>query len=378
MVDGSERTRRVILLTPNFDNNSLGRTFCLWLLAKHLGFDVRVCGVKGSVIWKPLSSSEFAGDCIVPTTAAEAKSIVLEQIRQADLVIAVKPLPSSFGVAIELCELADVPLLLDIDDPDLEVRTLWLPLYERLARRLLRPRYRELLKLRELTKHYERIVSNPVLKRMYGGEIIPHVRTLSVADPIYGDSHRPVVRFVGSPRGHKGTSVLRKAVARLADRGFSLEVTAPAPEDPHEWERWLGQTSMREGAALVATADIVAIPSLVNSWSPAQLPAKLVDAMIHGRAIVASRTEPMEWALAGTGVLVDPGDIDGLASALERLESPEARRELGTRARERAIELFTVERVAPTFLRAIERAVAKHVEQNHTELPSTTTDPEHG
>lgn len=373
---------RIVLVTPNFANNSLGRAFCLWMLARHLGMDVRVCGVKGSEIWAPLRGTDFAKDCVLPP-AESASEALFEHIRAADLVIAVKPLPTSFGIARDQAEAAGVPFLLDIDDPDLEVRTAWLPWPERWARFLLKHRrYRDLRRLRTLAVEVPRIVSNPALQAMYGGEIVPHVRELP---PLagYSPSWEPVVRFVGSPRGHKGVAELRLAISDLSTEGFTLDVTGPRPEDANEWERWLDQTSMEEGADLVATADIIAIPSLVNSWSPAQLPAKLIDAMINGRAIVASRTPPIEWALGNAGILVTPGDVVGLTRALRTLEDPAVRRKLGARARKRATELFTVSAVAPTFERALREAkrFAATAPRHETPAPTaqhTERDPHHG
>ena len=50
---------RVLLVTPNFDNNSLGRTYCLWLLCRELGWSPRIVGVRGDRIWLPLAGSDF-------------------------------------------------------------------------------------------------------------------------------------------------------------------------------------------------------------------------------------------------------------------------------------------------------------------------------
>jgi glycosyltransferase involved in cell wall biosynthesis len=202
------------------------------------------------------------------------------------------------------------------------------------------------------------MVSNPVLQDLYGGDIVPHVRVPST-EPAYGDSAEPVVRFVGSPRGHKGVDVLRRSVAALAPEGFSLEVTGLPPEDAAPWERWLGTTTLAEGERLVATADVVAIPSLPTAWSPAQLPAKLIDAMMHGRAIVASSTGPVAWALGTAGMLVPPGDEGALRAALRRLQDPEERAEYGRAARERAVRRFSVETNAPVFERAALAALAE-------------------
>ncbi len=341
---------RLLLITPNFDNNSLGRTYCLWLLACHLGYSVRIVGVKGTQIWKPLSESRFAADCFVPTaTSSDTVLFDLNQhVRWSEVVIAVKPLPSSFGLAIHLCNKVGRPLILDIDDPDLEVRTSWLPRYERMARWALEPRYRQLLRLRRSIPDFPVMISNPTLAAMHPGLIVPHVRP-SGQERTPTSVAVPTVRYIGSPRGHKGISQLRTAVGALAERGYRLELTDEKPADAKPWENWLGLTGIAEGAELVAGADIIAVPSLDQGWARAQLPAKLMDAMMAGRAIVASDLPPIRWALGDCGLLVRPGNVADLTAALAQLESRPLREQLGAAARSRALARYSVEAVAPDF-----------------------------
>jgi hypothetical protein len=343
---------RIVLVTPNFENNSLGRTWVLWSLARALGWSTTVVGVKGAAVWGPLAGSDFAADCLPAADPAAALRTVEAAVGRADLVVAVKPLPTSFGVALEATERSGVPLLLDVDDPDIEVRTTWRPLREKLRHPLPPGRRRELLRLGALAHRVPVTVSNPVLQRMYGGTIVPHAR-VPAASPVHSATRMPVVRFVGSVRPHKGVDVLRRAVAAEGAReGLRLEVTADAPADAVPWEQWLGTTTVAEGTALVEHADVVAVPSLPTAWSPAQLPAKLIDAMAAGRAIVASDTEPVAWALGGTGVLVPAGDAEALADALHHLRVPAVREALGEAAHARVVEQFSVDAVAPAFERS--------------------------
>jgi glycosyltransferase involved in cell wall biosynthesis len=353
--------RTVAFVTPNFENNSLGRTWALWSLARSMGWSARVVGVKGRSLWAPLADSPFAADCLPASDPEDARRSVQDAVDRADLVIAVKPLPTSFGVALEATGRSGTPLLLDVDDPDVEVRTAWRSLGERLRHPLPPGRRRELLRLGGLARAMPTMVSNPVLQRMYGGEVVPHVRE-PIAAPTYSGSRAPVVRFVGSVRAHKGVDVLREAVRAESVRGeLRLEVTADRLADAAPWERWLGTTSVAEGAALVADADVIAVPSLPNAWSPAQLPAKLIDAMAAGRAVVASDTEPVSWALGGTGVVVPAGDVTALAEALHHLRVPAVREALGEAARERALAMFSPAAVAPAFERAVNGAMRSAV-----------------
>ena len=347
-------------MTPNLETNSTGRTYCLWLLARHLGWTVRAVAIRGNKVWEPLAGTPFEPDCRFLSSLApgEQTSELEALIEWADVVIAVKPMPDSFGLAMPLAAAAAKPLLLDIDDPDIEARTDWLTRSERLRGRLKHPLgyprgYRELLALREAAHDYAVIVSNPTLHDIYGGALVPHVRE-EVPAPGYSDSTAPVVRFVGSAKTHKGVELLRGSVGRLSSQGYRLEITADPPDDAAPWERWIGKTTFAVGQELVAGADLIALPSLPGSWARAQLPVKLIDAMMLGRPTVASDVAPMRWALGGTGILFRPGDGDGLTAALQALREPAERIRYGQATRERAVAMFSVGAVAPTFEAAVQ------------------------
>lgn len=341
---------RLLLVTPNYENNSLGRTYCLWLLARELGWQATVAGVHGRKLWEPLRHGDFSADCVnLSALPGRRRTAALGAlVAGSDVVVAVKPLATSLGVVAPWAARHGRLLVVDVDDPDLEVRATARPLLRRQRPRTSWGRLRELDRLRELTRQHPTTVSNPVLQQEYGGLVVPHVRPAGAAGGQRSGAD-VVVRFVGSPRGHKGVDVLRAAVARLAGEGMRLEVTADAPADAHPWESWLGSTGFTAGQALVATADVVALPSLPAGYALAQLPAKLMDAMVLGRAIVASDLPPVAWALGDTGLLVPPGDVDALVAALRRLTDPSLRRRLGAAAHARAAGLFTVAAVAPAF-----------------------------
>lgn len=343
------RLQSVAFVTRSTADNSLGRTYSLWLLAQRLGWRARVYAPHGASVWGPLKDTEFASSVQLIHADAIAAGEIFADV---DLVIAVKPLRETFGLARVGATRARRPLLLDIDDPDLEGRLS----FERPLRALVRElryfrRQSALRDLRRLTRTVPVIVSNPVLQARYGGTVIGHARSPGSPGDIR-DTTRPTVAFVGTDNPHKGLPVLREAVARLAPTGFQLVITAPPPADERPWERWVRQTSLEEGLALVRGSDIVAIPSLDRAFARGQLPAKAIDAMFAGRAIVASDIPPMGWALESSGLLVAPGSVDDLAGALATLAEPNLRRELGARARRSAIDRFSVDALAQPFERA--------------------------
>jgi glycosyltransferase involved in cell wall biosynthesis len=69
-----------------------------------------------------------------------------------------------------------------------------------------------------------------------------------------------------------------------------------------------------------------------------------LEAMAHGLPVVATRVGgiPDKVVDGETGALVEPGDVAGLALALDALmHAPERRRAWGERGRERCLRLFS-------------------------------------
>ena len=102
------------------------------------------------------------------------------------------------------------------------------------------------------------------------------------------------------------------------------------PPQPEIWE-------------LLAAVDVLALPTL---W-PDPLPRAVMEAMAAGRPVVAYEDGGVpEMVVDGeTGLLCQPGDVEGLTRAILEIAGNETRRGLlGEAGRKRARELFSVER----------------------------------
>lgn len=345
---------RVLILTFDLRNNSTGRTFVIWDLVRRAGGIPEVVAPKGEEIWRPLRDHE---EFRAATRVIADDGEVIERARGAALLIAVKPHPGSLGRALTASKWTSVPILADVDDPDLEVVLRRGQPLVRLAKFALRPRVMaEYSALDRALRGLATIVSNPTLRKYHGGTIIPHARQ-DRGDGVPHIREAPRIAFVGSNRPHKGVDVLREAVAKTQDIGASLVVTASAPADAMPWEEWVGQTSFDAGIELVKNSDIVVIPSSAeHTYSRAQLPAKLMDAMLAGRAVIVSDLPPLRWAIGDAGTVVEPDNADALAAALRFYADPGTRAAAGSRARARGLEMFTPEASLGAFLDACERA----------------------
>ncbi len=105
-----------------------------------------------------------------------------------------------------------------------------------------------------------------------------------------------------------------------------------------------GRLTRQEIAGLLRGADVVATPSVPTSSGRREgLPVALMEAMGSGVPVVASNLSGIpELVIDGqTGLLVAPGDAEGLAQALEHLyHNPDLRRRLGQAGREKVVGEF--------------------------------------
>lgn len=162
------------------------------------------------------------------------------------------------------------------------------------------------------------------------------------------------ILFVGRLVEKKGAEILLRAVRALPPSlQWSLVVVGDGPLR-RNLERqatglpveFRGQLSRADLANELAACEVVAVPSVpARSGDQDGLPVALLEAMASGRPVVASRLPGLDMAIEDekTGLLVTPGDVDGLADALERLlRDRELRNRLGAAAAIRA-EDFSIE-----------------------------------
>ncbi|MEJ2538497.1 MAG: glycosyltransferase family 4 protein [Gemmatimonadota bacterium] len=171
-----------------------------------------------------------------------------------------------------------------------------------------------------------------------------------------------LVAAVGNVVPRKGHLVLLQALALLEDDGLDVPwrvVVAGAKRDATAdiealvAERGWGERVHLLGARddvpdLLAAADVFSMPSL---WEG--LPLAVLEAMFAGLPIVASRTSGIPEAIDSdrVGLLATPGDVPELAEHLGAvLRDPELRDRLGSAARERAHQEFTVSVMADRYL----------------------------
>ena len=164
----------------------------------------------------------------------------------------------------------------------------------------------------------------------------------------------PRVLFVGRLVPYKGVDVLLDAMRSVQATALivgdgplraTLEAAA-ARFGISARVKFLGQVEDEEVVAHMHACDLFVLPSVTRAetFGVVQL-----EAMACGRPVVSTNLPTgVPWVNRHeeTGLVVEPGDAPALAQALNRLvEDAALRARLGTRARQRVEETFTVERM---------------------------------
>lgn len=183
--------------------------------------------------------------------------------------------------------------------------------------------------------------------------------------PIVGDlrqGRNTAFLSVGNWVERKGILQLLEAFARLDDAAATLHLVGDSDTEPAYGRRVRarlagpdlrsrvvvhGPVSVAEVAALYAAADAFVLPSLKEPYGTVY-----GEAMAFGLPVVGWRAGNLPYLAANEreGLLVEPGDLSGLAEALRRLATDaNLRVRLGAAAEHRALGRPTWDEVAALF-----------------------------
>ena len=289
----------------------------------------------------------------------------LARMAEGDLIYACKPLITTFLPALLSSRLGlRRPLLLDVEDDEL-----WLdnePSFTPITKmkKILRQYWnlRKTYAIQPLTRFASAVtVVGRTLQRRYGGVIILHGPDEGVYDPTrpeldtYSCRKRfklplddPLVLFAGIPHKHKGLDMLIDSLRDSRLRHLKVVLAGPVDHPAFLSAKnmlpgrvlHLGVVTNDQMPQLLAAINIVPTPQLINDFTEAQIPAKLLEAMAMGKSVVASRVSDLpillgEHDVQPRGWIHTPGDVNGLADCLANiLNNPEEARRRGRAARE--------------------------------------------
>jgi glycosyltransferase involved in cell wall biosynthesis len=123
---------------------------------------------------------------------------------------------------------------------------------------------------------------------------------------------------------------------------------------------FLGYVPDSELPRVYENADVFVMPSQTNQRSTEGFGLVFLEANYYGLPAVAWRSGGVSDSVVDneTGLLIPPGDIDGLTNALAcLLEDPEFRFRLGRSGRDRVLREFDSRGVASEFAKVVESSM---------------------
>ncbi|WP_353932858.1 glycosyltransferase family 4 protein [Okeanomitos corallinicola TIOX110] len=372
----------VSILTPDFSGGGATRAYLLAQVLQKLGCNVKVLGfIFGEKIY-PVPPANLEVISVPGYKYPQVLSSVSKLLKNidGDIVYAVKPRPTSFGVALLRNLQTRCPVILDIDDWELSWyggnNLKYNPTPKALARDILKSdgalRYPEHpLYLKWMEKFINRAhaitVDTKFLQNRFGGIYLPNGKDTNLFDPnkydpsvsrkIYGLSQYRVLMFPGTARPHKGLEDILTALEIINQPDIKLVIVGGRDigdgyieQLMAKWERWiirLPQFPAEKMPEIVAAAHLVVVPQRNTLTAQAQFPIKLTDGMAMAKPILSTYVGDIAEILGDTGYVVNPESPEQIATKIQWIfENFDKAQEKGKQARQRCIELYSVDKMA--------------------------------
>lgn len=201
--------------------------------------------------------------------------------------------------------------------------------------------------------------------------IVPNAVTPDAYEPSF-TADPPHLVFVSSLIRRKGVCELVSALETLDSRGvtFRASIAGDGPladvaqelSEQYEHVDYLGYVSETEKHELLSEGSVFVLPTHAEG-----LPIALLEAMAGGNAVVSTTVAAIPDVVGPeNGILVDPGDADQLAEALETLlSSPEELESMARRNRTLVEEEYSWARMTDQL-----EQIYDEQRENHGQSPS--------
>jgi glycosyltransferase involved in cell wall biosynthesis len=347
-------------------------------------FDVEIVGpATDGKVWGPLRDDTLVPFRVLTGSTRQQQAAEID----GDVLYALKPRPTSLGLALEAHRQWRRPLLVDVDDWETgflhdDVRAMLRSGFRHetkwVASTVLDVRsennlYRTAIASRQV-RHADAVTTTSTwLANRYHGTVVAQARDIKHFDPdtvdreavrrqLGIDPSKVVLLFMGGPRRHKGLGNVLAAMDRLGRSDLLLLVVGGDPQIAARPDvLYVGWQPYSATNQFLGAADMVVLAHDKSPGARGQMPTKLYDAMAMARPVVVTDVSDMAEVAHGSGIVVPPCDLDALTAAIVTLaEDPQLREELGRAGRARCVSSYSDQAVRPTLIEAVNRAIQRH------------------
>ncbi|KPQ34274.1 MAG: Glycosyltransferase [Phormidesmis priestleyi Ana] len=386
----AERALKISIIASDLSSSGAGRwqgavrPFLLAQAFQRLGHSVEILGFADQAGGLPSAENlpiKVIPNADYPQFFGAARSL-MSQI-EGDVVVAYKPKPSSFGLALFYRLLYRLrkkcPVILDIDDWELSWHggdsyryggSVW-----QLGRDILNPSGALRSPDNPLyLKWIERLISRAdavtlhtqFLQSRFGGSYVANGKDMDLFDPSrydadqsrarYNLSNYKVLMFPGAPRPYKGVEDILQALEILNRSDYRLVIVGGSPYDHYDddlfqkWGKWLiklPKAPYEQMPEIVSAAHVIVVPQRDTPAAQAQFPLKLTDGMAMAKPVLATRVGDIPKILGNTGYLADSESPEQLAEQLSHIfQDLAAANQKGHQARARCADHYSITTMA--------------------------------
>lgn len=373
--------KKVTVISEDLAGNCLTRAYALARILQRKN-EVKIIGpAAGGIIYPGCDDGKFdyfrVDYCRYPGFLSSVNRLL--RAMDGDVLLPVKLKPTSFGISLLKKISARKPVVLDISDWELALFK-DMDWKQQSKRELVEDpnSYLYTLAMEKLVYFADEvIVSSAFLQEKFGGHIVPHGRDTEFFDAArfnrdqlrreFGIEPYKVILFCGKPTKYSGLEDIISALDRLGNEAIRLMIVGADQSNPVVrnllaiGKRWLIIEDLKpwdDVPKYLTAADLVVLPNKPGSFVRAYMPGKLYDAMAVSKPIIAYGTSDIPAVLEGCGIVVEPGDIDGLSAQIQWvLDHPQEAAEMGRRARARCVERYSWDAMERTLTSIIDKVL---------------------
>ena len=304
-----------------------------------------------------------------------------------DIIYAVKPKPTSFGISLLKKLTSNRPILLDMDDWEMSwyggdqwqyrpgsIKQFYRDIFKPNGQ-LKQPDHPLYIRwIEKLVKQADAItIDTQFLQKRFGGTYVPNGKDTDMFDPQkydpevsrkkYGLSDYRVLMFPGAPRPHKGVEDVLIALEKLNQSDLKLVIVGGSPYDDYDeklrqkWGQWiikLPRCPVEEMPAILAAAHVVVVPQRNSLTAESQFPLKLTDGMAMAKPVLSTKVGDIPEILGENGYLVEPNAPEQIALTITEIFTNLAEaNQRGQEARKKCVEFYSLRTMANTLAEVI-------------------------